>query len=359
MSGKRISIAWFGSSLVSAYWNGAATYYRGIIRELHKRGHRITFYEPDAYDRQGHRDIPDPEWAKVVVYSGTNQAEVFQALEHAKAADLVIKASGVGVFDRILEREVAKVRREGNMVVFWDVDAPETLERLSREPEDEFRSLIPHYDMVLTYGGGEPVRRAYEAYGARRCVPIYNALDPTTHYRVPRQPQFDADLSFVGNRLPDRESRVEEFFFAPAQALPKHRFLLAGNGWQQRALPVNVRDIGHLYTADHNAFNSTPTAVLNINRTSMASYGYSPPTRIFEAAGARACIISDRWEGFELFLEPGTEGLMVGNGDELVQTIRDLTRERARDIGENAYRAITANHTYAHRVAQLESVLGL
>jgi spore maturation protein CgeB len=58
-----MSIAFFGSSLVSAYWNGAATYYRGIIRALHARGHRITFYEPNAKDRQKHRDIPDPPCA--------------------------------------------------------------------------------------------------------------------------------------------------------------------------------------------------------------------------------------------------------------------------------------------------------
>jgi spore maturation protein CgeB len=68
-----LDIAFFGSSLVSAYWNGAATYYRGIVRALHARGHRVTFYEPNAYGRQEHRDIPDPEWARVVVYSGDTE----------------------------------------------------------------------------------------------------------------------------------------------------------------------------------------------------------------------------------------------------------------------------------------------
>ena len=66
-------IAFFGSSLVSAYWNGAATYYRGIIRALHERGYDVTFYEPDAYERQAHRDIDDPDWAKVVVYPATGR----------------------------------------------------------------------------------------------------------------------------------------------------------------------------------------------------------------------------------------------------------------------------------------------
>src|SRR6476620_7049075 len=95
------NIAFFGSSLVSAYWNGAATYYRGLIRALHERGHSITFYEPDAFERQQHRDIPDPSWAKSIVFPATEQA-VADALEQARGSDLVVKASGVGVFDELL-----------------------------------------------------------------------------------------------------------------------------------------------------------------------------------------------------------------------------------------------------------------
>ncbi|HEY0569142.1 MAG TPA: hypothetical protein VGD13_13620, partial [Xanthobacteraceae bacterium] len=60
-------ISFFGSSLVSSYWNGAATYYRGILRALAGLGHEIVFYEPDAFERQSHRDIADPDWARVIV----------------------------------------------------------------------------------------------------------------------------------------------------------------------------------------------------------------------------------------------------------------------------------------------------
>ena len=101
-----MKIAFFASSLVSAYWNGAATYYRGIVRALHERGHEVTFYEPDAYDRQKHRDMADPPWAKVVVYSAQSEAEVLRTVEQARGADLVVKASGVGVHDALLERAV-------------------------------------------------------------------------------------------------------------------------------------------------------------------------------------------------------------------------------------------------------------
>jgi spore maturation protein CgeB len=359
MSQSTLDIAFFGSSLVSAYWNGAATYYRGIIRALHRRGHRITFYEPDAYDRQAHRDMPDPSFARVVVYSGTDQKCVFEALEQARAADLVIKASGVGVFDQLLEREVLNLRREGNLVAFWDVDAPATLDRITRDRDDPFRRLIPKYDLILTYGGGDPVVRGYVAEGARQCTPIYNALDPDTHYRVAPQPRFEADLAFLGNRLPDREARVEDFFLACARRLPARRFLLAGNGWADKPIPHNVEYIGHLYTNDHNAFNSTPAAVLNINRESMARYGFSPPTRIFEAAGAGACIISDCWEGLEMFLEPGREVIAACSGEEVAEGLRRLSPNRARAIGAAAERRVLAEHTYSHRAAQVETALGV
>src|SRR5205823_6616233 len=180
-------------------------------------------------------------------------------------------------------------------------------------------------------------RRAYLALGARECVPIYNALDPTTHHPVPADPRFAADLGFLGNRLPDREARVEEFFLRAATLLPSHRFLLGGNGWQDKALPANVRYLGHVYTADHNAFNCTPRAVLNISRESMARYGFSPATRVFEAAGAAACLITDAWEGIDLFLDPDREVLVADNGDAVAEHVRKIDAKRARAIGEAAF----------------------
>ena len=47
-----MKIAFYGSSLLSSWWNGAATYYRGLLRDLASRGYEISFYEPDAYERQ-------------------------------------------------------------------------------------------------------------------------------------------------------------------------------------------------------------------------------------------------------------------------------------------------------------------
>lgn len=351
-------IAFFGSSLVSAYWNGAATYYRGILRALHDRGHSITFYEPDAYERQRHRDIANPPWARVVVYGADSTGPVCAALEEAERyADLVVKASGVGVFDELLEEAVAGMRSPNRLVAYWDVDAPATLERLENNPNDPLAALIPKFDLVFTYGGGDPVVQAFMQLGARVCHPIYNALDESTHFPVEPDARFAGHCGFLGNRLPDREQRVEQFFLEPAACLPHLSFVLGGSGWGDKPMPANVKYVGHVYTRDHNAFNCTLQTVLNINRSSMARNGFSPATRVFEAAGAGACIITDAFAGVELFLEPGEEILVAEDGGAVADILRSLDPAAARRIGRNARARVLAEHTYRHRAEQLVSIL--
>ena len=186
-------IGFYGSSLVSTYWNGAATYYRGLLRALAARGHRITFFEPDIYDRQKHRDMDPPDWAEVIVYEGT-EAGARAALQQGRDADVLVKASGVGAFDDLLAEGVLQMRGEAALTIYCDVDAPATLDKLATDRHDALHRLLPRYDLVLTYGGGDPVVRRYRSFGAHGCVPIYNALDPATHYPVPPDPRFDCDL---------------------------------------------------------------------------------------------------------------------------------------------------------------------
>ena len=352
-----MNIAFFGSSLVSAYWNGAATYYRGIIRALHGLGHHVTFYEPDAYDRQKHRDIPDPGWARVVVYSADTEYDVLNAVGRARGADMLVKTSGVGVYDRLLEAAILDAKAPGSLAVFWDVDAPVTLDRVKADASDPFKDLIPLYDLILTYGGGEPVVKGYQAFGARRCVPIYNALDPDTHHPVQPEDRFACDLGLLANRLPDREARIDQFFFEAARKLPDYRFMLGGSGWADKYMPPNVNYVGHVYTRDHNAFNCSSRAVLNVNRDSMASYGFSPPTRIFEAAGSGACLITDAWEGIETFLTPDREVFVARDADDVVQHLKSLDDSKAKQIGEAARQRVLAEHTYQHRALQLQRLL--
>ena len=351
-----MKIAFYGSSLLSSYWNGAATYYRGILGELAKRGHDITFYEPDAFDRQKHRDIDPPDWCRSVVYPATADA-MRGVLAEAADADIVVKANGVGVFDRELLEGVVAQAKPGALKIFWDVDAAATLDEMRADPGHPVRQALPGLDMVLTYGGGPPVVDAYRGFGAKLCEPVYNALDPSTHHPAPADPKFASDLAFLGNRLPDREARVEEFFLKPALLLADRGFLIGGNGWDSKPMPGNVRHLGHVYTHEHNAFNCTPLAVLNVARDSMANVGFSPATRVFEAAGAAACLITDAWEGIEQFLTPDREVLVARDGQDVADHLAALTPERARDIGQAALARVKAEHTYALRGAQVDALL--
>lgn len=356
MNSQKYTIAFLGSSLVSAYWNGAATYYRGIIKALNRLGHQITFFEPDAFERQEHRDIPDPDWAEVTVYQ-PNEENVKKVLRQTRQYDVVVKASGVGVFDSLLEEAVLNNRQPDQQVIFWDVDAPATLASMKSNPDDTLKELIPGYDLILTYGGGQPVIDAYEALGARRCIPIYNALDPDTHHPEEKKEKFECDLAFLGNRLPDRERRMDEFFFSVAESMPEKDFILGGNGWETKEMSANINYLGHVYTKDHNSFNVSPRAVLNINRESMAEMGFSPATRVFEAAGAGACLITDYWEGIELFLEPGEEVLVARSGEDVAGILNDLTQQKADAIGQAALKRIKSEHTYRHRAQKVMNAL--
>ena len=353
-----MKICFFGSSLVSSYWNGAATYYRGLIKALSALGHRTTFYEPDAFERQQHRDMTDPAWARVVVYPASETGWQAALARAAGEADLLVKASGIGVFDAELESAVPQACSAPALCAYWDVDAPATLEAIGAHADHHLRRAIPRYDLVLTYGGGDPVVARYAQLGARVCVPIYNALDPDVHHPVPSRAELACDLGFLGNRLPDRESRVEEFFLKAAALLPAHRFLLGGSGWQDKPLPTNVHCIGHVGTAEHNAFFCSGRATLNINRDSMARFGFSPPTRVFEAVGTGTCLITDCWPGMDLFLEPGREVLVASSGHEVATTLASLTAATARRVADAARARILAHHTYANRARELDALLG-
>src|SRR5690606_41004078 len=93
-------------------------------------------------------------------YDAHDHADVGRCLRQAAGADFVVKASGVGVLDARLEAEVALLRGPGR--IFWDVDTPATLARLEADERDSLRALLPEYDFVFCYGGGDPARERSE-----------------------------------------------------------------------------------------------------------------------------------------------------------------------------------------------------
>ena len=341
----------FGSSIVSSYWNGAATYYRGCYKYLARLGHEITFAEPDAYGRQQHRDADDFSYVESLVY--TPGSGINEMLALASGADIVVKHSGIGVDDETLERRILELGQD-SVITFWDVDAPATIARMHADPDDAFRLSMPQYDAVLTYGGGPWCREQYLALGARAYFSMYNGLDPETHHPVQPDPSLACDVAFLGNRLPDREARVEELFLHAAELAPESRFLLGGEGWSDKPMPGNVRYIGHVPTAEHNRVNCSAGMVMNINRASMAQSGFSPPTRVFEVAGAGTCLLCDDWPGIDDCFEPGKEILVVRTAQDVVNALATYDAADRRRIGDAFHARALRDHTYAQRAAQAD-----
>jgi spore maturation protein CgeB len=341
----------FGSSIVSSYWNGAATYYRGVYKYLAGLGHEITFAEPDAYGRQEHRDAEDVSYVRSLVYRPG--IDVDAMLQRASMADVVIKHSGLGVDDELLEQRVLQCSPH-SIVCFWDVDAPATIARMHDNPDDPMRRAIAQYDAILTYGGGPEIRDAYLKLGARAYYSIYNGLDVDTHHPVPAEADLRCDVAFIGNRLPDREARVEDLFLKAAELAPDKQFLLGGEGWGDKPMPKNVRWIGHVPTHRHNAVNCSAAMVMNINRSSMAAYGYAPPTRVFEVAGAGACMLCDEWPGIEHFFEPGREIIVIDSPEEVVAAISSHDESARKQIGQAFHARALRDHTYAQRAKGAE-----
>jgi spore maturation protein CgeB len=341
----------FGSSIVSSYWNGAATYYRGCYKYLARLGHEITFAEPDAYGRQEHRDVEDFSYVDSLVYQPGSGVSAM--LRRALLADVVIKHSGLGVDDEMLEQRVLECSGR-SVVCFWDVDAPATIARMRANENDPMRRAIPLYDAVFTYGGGPEIRDAYLGFGAQAYYSIYNGLDVETHHPVAPDASLKCDVVFVGNRLPDREKRVEDLFLRAAELAPDKQFLLGGEGWGDKALPRNVRWIGHVPTDRHNVVNCSAAMVMNINRSSMATFGYAPPTRVFEVAAAGTCMICDEWPGIDKFFKPESEILVVDSAEEVVAALSLHNEESRRLIGRLFHARALRDHTYAQRAAEAE-----
>jgi spore maturation protein CgeB len=355
---RGLKFAFFGPSIVSSFGNPVAGYLRGILRALHDRGHEITFYEPDAFGRQARRDIVDPPWAKVIVYPSDDERNLYPLYADAHNSDVIVKISHIGLFDSVMEKEILEMKRLGNLVFFWDIDPLNTLSRICLKTNDPFIGMIPKFDTILTFGGGDPIKKTYSEFHARRCVPIYNALDPHTYFPVESNPKFQADLAMINSTSVNRQLPSTDLFFNAASQLPESKFILAGTGWQGKPMPRNVYYIGPVYPRDHNAIHSTPKCLLYPVHAH-AKLAPFPSAAIFQAVGAGGCVVTDHWTGLENFLEPETEILLAGTVEELTQKITDLSLERAREIGAAARKHLLAQHTCTHRADQIIQLIGL
>lgn len=344
-----LDIVIIGLSVTSSWGNGHATTYRGLIRELDRLGHRVTFLERDVPWYAANRDMPSPPWCATHLYQ-----DLADLKDHAATvgrADLVIVGSYVP--DGVEVGRWAQQTARG-VVAFYDIDTPVTLAKLARG-DHEYLSpeVVRGYDLYLSFTGGPTLRRIEQQYGVPLARALYCSVDPDIYYPEPSVKQW-WDLGYLGTYSDDRQPTLDRLLIEPALRAPDSRFVVAGPQYPPEiAWPVNVERIEHCPPSEHRAFYNAQRFTLNVTRADMIRAGWSPSVRLFEAAACGTPIVSDWWEGLDELFEPGREIVIAETPDDVARLMRHIGPEEARAMGERARRKVLSAHTAAHRAAEL------
>lgn len=351
MSGRGLDIVILGLSITSSWGNGHATTYRGLVRAMVERGHRVLFLERDVPWYAANRDLPCPPYGRTELYGGIDELRdrFGRALQEA---DLVIVGSyvpeGIAACKAVLDGA-------RGVKAFYDIDTPATLAALA-EGRCEYLdpAAIPRFDLYLSFTGGPTLERLERELGARCARPLYCSFDADLYRPEPQEITWD--LGYMGTYSADRQQRLDDLLITPARRSAGSRFVVAGPLYPpDLAWPANVRRVEHLPPGEHRAFYCGQRFTLNVTRADMVAAGYAPSVRLFEAAACGTPIISDIWAGIETVFAPGREILLARSPADTLRCLRSIGPGEARRIGERARKRALAQHTAQHRAAELEA----
>jgi spore maturation protein CgeB len=350
---NRLRIVILGLSITSSWGNGHATTYRGLVKELRRLGHTVTFLERDVPWYAAHRDVLPPSLGDVFLYADLDDlAERFSRL--IRIADAVILGSFVPEGSLLL-RWILDVT--GGAVAFYDIDTPVTVAKLNGGEEGYVTAdLLRHIDLYLSFTGGPLLERIRRDFGVRRTEPLYCGVDPDVHRPVAVEPVWA--VGYLGTYSADRQPKVERLLNEPARRLPTRRFVVAGPQYPpDLAWPANVERIEHMPPDRHRNFYGAQHFTLNVTRADMVAAGWSPSVRLFEAAACGTPIISDHWPGLCELFRARSEILIAADADDVLSLLCEVSEEERRSIGEAARRRVLASHTAACRAKELEDYL--
>ena len=347
---QSLDIVILGLSITSSWGNGHATTYRGLVRELAARGHRVLFLERDVPWYAGNRDLPEPPYGRTVLYSGLEELKDRFARE-VRAADLVIVGSYVP--DGVAVGQWVTQTAQGG-TAFYDIDTPVTLGKLAQGDYEYLTpELIPCYGCYLSFTGGPMLKRLERQYGSPMARPLYCSFDPALY--APEEVEPSWDLGYMGTYSEDRQPVLERLLLQPAGHWTKGRFVVAGPQYPKNIRwPKNVERFQHLEPAKHKGFYNAQRFALNVTRSDMVAAGWSPSVRLFEAAACGTPILSDTWPGLESFFRIGEEILTVRHACDVLQYLRDVPERERRALGQRARARVLREHTAAHRAEELE-----
>lgn len=348
-----MKIVVFGLTVTSTWGNGHGTTFRALLRALHQRSHDIVFFEKDVEWYASNRDLPQPDFCRVVLYEDWKQM-LPRAKAELRDADVAIVGSyfpdGIAAIDLVLDSRVA-------VKTFYDIDTPITVAALRQSGRTDYLNAqqLPALDLYFSFTGGPMLRELEQRFAVQRAVPLYCSFDPQKYRPFGVNQRFACDLSYMGTYAPDRQPKIDELLCEPARQLAGHKFIVAGPQYPKEITwPANVRRINHLNPRWHASFYSSSRFTLNTTRRDMVMAGYSPSVRLFEAAACGATIISDTWPGLDTFFTPEKEILLPSVSQDVVRCLTELSEREAREIGQRAQARVMAEHTSGQRALEFE-----
>ena len=336
----------FGLTVSSSWGNGHATLWRGLCNALARQGHEVTFFERDVSYYANYRDLVWPESYKLVLYPSWGEVNSL-AKTAVSQSDVAVVTSycpdALAACALVLESQAVRV--------FYDLDTAVTLKTFRTYGSVDYipSNGLAEFDLVLSYVGGRALDELQELFGAKRVAPLYGSVDPAVHKPVAPSGQYHSDLSYLGTYAADRQSALQALFLDPARRLPRRKFMLGGTQYPDDfPWSGNVWFVEHVPPPEHPAFYSSSKATLNVTRSAMASFGFCPSGRLFEAAACETPVVSDSWEGLDRFFKPGREILVASSADDVVNAL-ELGDQELRDIGKAARERVFGAHTAEHR----------
>jgi spore maturation protein CgeB len=353
-TGMRLVV--FGLAISSSWGNGHATLWRGLCKALHRRGHRVVFFERDVPYYAANRDLAELPGGELVLYRAWDEV-LARAGRELQAADAVIVtsfcpdgAAAAGLLTQASHRA---------LTVFYDMDTPVTLDclRQGNRPAYVGPQGLRDFDLVLSFTGDGCLDELRALLGARKTATLYGHVDPDTHHPVEPVDAYRCALSYLGTYAADRQAALHALFIEPARQRPDLTFLIGGAQYPADfPWSGNLRFVQHMPPPLHPAFFCSSRLTLSVTRQVMAANGDCPSGRLFEAAACGTPIVSDWWPGLDEFLLPGQEVLVAERTEDVLQALQ-LTDAELQRIATAARERVLAQHTSAQRARELEELL--
>lgn len=346
----------FGLTIRSSWGNAHAAHWRGLLRALARRGHRIVFFERDLPVYAAHRDPARREGIDLVLYDDW-PATRSRAARAVAESDVAIVASScpdaLDATDLVLDERGSRLR------VFYDLDALVTLRRLREGlPVDCVGPRgLSEFDLILSSAGGAALAMLEQRLHARRVAPLYESVDPLARQPLSPAEEYRSDLSYLGAHAEDRPDALERLLLVPARRRPGCRFVVGGSGCTPSIRwPSNVSFARHVPPPERSRFYSSSRLTLSLTQRPTLELGHGPSGHLFEAAACETTILTDDWEGLDRFFEPGREVLVVRSPEDVTQALA-MPPEDALAIGRAARERALAEHTVERRAVELEEIL--